>query len=706
VADTNEPNSLASAPSPLRDPSARVEHGDARSAGEPLKRKLAREIARAFALDRFWRNDRPAKTEGPLQLKHIDEHLAGKAKMGLCPIARGSDLCRVAVLDFDSHDGAVPFDEMQRVVDKVVPALREFGLEPIVFRSSGGRGLHVYLLWAQPQDAFSVREMLAEVLAKCGLKNGTGGVKASEVEIYPKQSEVPADANAWGNMVRLPFAGKSEYLGGDLPAAWPRSAPVAKRERQKVEQPLASVPGTGNLREVQRALNYAPNDGVHPDSPSYEQWWTVIAAIHHASGGSEEGRAIAHEWSSRNPKYDGEFLNSRVWDCLRSDRDKVITERSIYEAARKHGYQEDVTAEFENLDAEGAPNKPAAESAPAGEAKPGKFDFEPAHGYVQRPPPEWLIDDVIMDTDDPAFISGQWGTGKSFLAIDLAAAIARGEPWRGRRTKRGRVGYIAAEGATGFRNRVAAYAQHHEVDLEPLPLSILAGAPNILKTDDVRELIVAAQKLGKLDVLFIDTLAAVTPGMDENAAKDVGRALEHCKALRKHTGAQVILIAHVGKDQGKGIRGWSGIGGAAGSIIEVRRDQYGRKAVIDKAKDAEDGAELPFSLKVVTIGENAGKPITSCVVEHLDVERVQARREPKGPTQKSIWKALHDLAELGSPDVPLGAVFDAVVPQLAYDPAKGKAGDKRRGNVLKAIRALQDAGFLTHENGVIRICAP
>ena len=41
------------------------------------------------------------------------------------------------------------------------------------------------------------------------------------------------------------------------------------------------------------------------------------------------------------------------------------------------------------------------------------------------------------------------GAGKSFMALDMAGAIARGLPWRGKKTKQGRVVYIAAEGAGG-----------------------------------------------------------------------------------------------------------------------------------------------------------------------------------------------------------------------------------------------------------------
>ena len=41
-------------------------------------------------------------------------------------------------------------------------------------------------------------------------------------------------------------------------------------------------------------------------------------------------------------------------------------------------------------------------------------------------------------------VTGASGSGKTFAALDLAAAIVRGLPWFGRRVRRGTVAYIAA----------------------------------------------------------------------------------------------------------------------------------------------------------------------------------------------------------------------------------------------------------------------
>lgn len=155
--------------------------------------------------------DGPRRLDEKLDDFKLAEHVAGRKAYGACPIAPGESTCRVAVLDFDSHKGETPFDEMQRIADDVAFALEQEGYAPILFRSSGGQGIHLYLLWDEPQDAYSVREMLRETIDALGYRSGTGGVANKQIEIFPKQDEVPHDG--FGSMFILPGAGKSEYLG-------------------------------------------------------------------------------------------------------------------------------------------------------------------------------------------------------------------------------------------------------------------------------------------------------------------------------------------------------------------------------------------------------------------------------------------------------------------------------------------------------------
>jgi hypothetical protein len=80
-------------------------------------------------------------------------------------------------------------------------------------------------------------------------------------------------------------------------------------------------------------------------------------------------------------------------------------------------------------------------------------------------PPGWLVKNVIPAAD-LIVLFGESGSGKTFMVLDIVAAVARGVEWRGNKVKRGRVVVIAAEGGAGFRNRLKAYAAKHGLDLE------------------------------------------------------------------------------------------------------------------------------------------------------------------------------------------------------------------------------------------------
>ena len=71
----------------------------------------------------------------------------------------------------------------------------------------GQVAIKAYLLWEQAQDAYSVRRFMKGVLESVGLKDGARGVRAGEVEVFPKQSSVGPDG--WGSQAILPLAGKS-----------------------------------------------------------------------------------------------------------------------------------------------------------------------------------------------------------------------------------------------------------------------------------------------------------------------------------------------------------------------------------------------------------------------------------------------------------------------------------------------------------------
>ena len=117
-----------------------------------------------------------------------------------------------------------------------------------------------------------------------------------------------------------------------------------------------------------------------------------------------------------------------------------------------------------------------------------------------------------------------------------------------------------------------------------------------------------------MNLVIIDTLARVMAGGDENSGQDMGRIIAHCGQIQKQTGAAVMLIHHVGKDEGKGSRGHSSLSGAVDTELHIKDGVI----TVVKQRDGERGAKYKFELKVVELGKDAhGKIVTSCVVEQL-----------------------------------------------------------------------------------------
>ncbi|WP_156328075.1 AAA family ATPase [Massilia sp. WF1] len=284
----------------------------------------------------------------------------------------------------------------------------------------------------------------------------------------------------------------------------------------------------------------------------------------------------------------------------------------------------------------------------------------------------------------------------------MMGAIARGHSWRGITVKQRRVVYIVAEGVKGFRARLRAYSQRHGIDLDTVPFVVVTEPPNLLQQDD-KALAASVKAWGGADIIIFDTLAQSTPGANENTSEGIGKALAHCKRLHRVTGAMIVLVAHTGKDASKGVRGWSGIRGAADVQIEVVCHGDQRAIKIDKQKDGKDGNEFGFRLEEVVIGQNDdGDDVTSCVVEHLMTMPVAARKkEPQSRNQALILRIASELLRSGKGPVSERDLIEACVSQM---PRKESAGcDNRRRDLARAFMGLVAANLIDTRAGHVEL---
>jgi RecA/RadA recombinase len=429
-----------------------------------------------------------------------------------------------------------------------------------------------------------------------------------------------------------------------------------------------------------------------------EPWLRVGFALHHETEGDDTGFELWDEWSSDGDTYPGTEGLRHQWDSFKGGTGKHLTTmRSVIKMAKEAGYREPdnreaVIAKAEVMMAE-LPSKSV-----------GRFGPVPIYDLSLAPPMQWLIKGVLPRAE-LGVLFGASGSGKTFVALDLAFSVARGNAWRDRRTARGRVVIIAAEGAGGIGKRGEAYARYHEFDLRGIDLHVIPAAPNFLDNDDISEVMAEIGNIGPVDLVIIDTFAQVTPGANENTSEDIGRALANLKLLYGVTNAMNLVVAHAGKDLSKGVRGWSGLKAAADVQIEVLRHENGdREIIIEKMKDGEDGIRWGFKLEVVEVGiDYDGDIITSCVAvptelqAKVEQERIGLKR--RGRVENHV---LEIMTLFGEQSI-VGAVelIDRAVAAL-QPPEDGKR-DTRRQSVTRAIQALskEKDGPLRLEGGKI-----
>jgi hypothetical protein len=330
--------------------------------------------------------------------------------------------------------------------------------------------------------------------------------------------------------------------------------------------------------------------------------------------------------------------------------------------------------------------------------------FMPKVPDLNAPRTEWIVKHVLAKKS-LAVVYGRWGTGKSTVAIELCAAIARGIPWHGRKVQRGTVVYVASENEHGFRARVDAYLREQGITLDALEGRFLeiTGRPHLLKPDEVKELI-AELKLFAPSLIVVDTLARATAGGDENTAKEMGIAVENCQTIMNETGATVVLVHHEGKDAARGMRGSSALPAACDTEIVLERpkdEENFRTAKLGKQRDAPDYCDLfNYELRVVELGaDEDGDPITSTVV-HEVAEKAESDLKVTELNASPIRKIIRGV--LG--DVMRPMSFDELVALAKTKLAPPDPGekDRRRDRIKQAIeRMVGDHELYPDANGMI-----
>ncbi len=176
-----------------------------------------------------------------------------------------------------------------------------------------------------------------------------------------------------------------------------------------------------------------------------------------------------------------------------------------------------------------------------------------AHITTHTPEPAWMIAS-LWGEQAVGFIGGTPKSGKTWLALELAVAVASGRPCLGRFAvpEPGPVLlYSAEDGAADVRRRVAAIARAREVDLSRLAVGLIREPMLQLDRPGHQLRLEATLAAVRPRLLVLDPLVRLHRG-DENSAADISALLGFLRGLQREHGVAIAVVHHVRKSASSG----------------------------------------------------------------------------------------------------------------------------------------------------------
>lgn len=284
--------------------------------------------------------------------------------------------------------------------------------------------------------------------------------------------------------------------------------------------------------------------------------------------------------------------------------------------------------------------------------QPGAFDpldcLTPAELMQQAPDEVDFTIDSLVPTHGVTIFSGEGGIGKSFIALDLAFAVASGSDFVGRfPCRQGPVIYIDLENDEGtIGRRLKQIGIGRGIDPTTLPLYLpRRGMPGVELQQDTPEgrawLWSVIQKYHPR-LVVIDSLIACHSG-DENNNVLMRQLVGGLDGLARAGDMGLLVVHHqrkrgVNNDAGQLMRGASDLRNAVVSHFAARRT---RDDVIlcqhDKCRPAQPAR--PFSVTIRDL--NDGGVRMELVGEGAEAEKLSGAQEER---EARVTEALSDLA--------------------------------------------------------------
>ena len=208
------------------------------------------------------------------------------------------------------------------------------------------------------------------------------------------------------------------------------------------------------------------------------------------------------------------------------------------------------------------------------------FEEVDLRGVHDVKPQEWWWH-RYLPAGEVTLLAAHGGTGKSTLALQLAACLALGSPFLGKTTRSARVLFLSAEDpAQVVMRRLCQIIAAMDVDVEVLRANLRVidatdGNPALFSepaggkrgagaTTAVYAHLKSYIEANEIDVVIADNASDLFDGDEINRAM-VRTFIRSLRQLVRTTGGAVLLLSHVDKNTSKGNRGGPNTEGYSGS---------------------------------------------------------------------------------------------------------------------------------------------
>jgi len=276
--------------------------------------------------------------------------------------------------------------------------------------------------------------------------------------------------------------------------------------------------------------------------------------------------------------------------------------------------------------------------------------------------PKWLIEDVF-EQEKLITVFGEPKSGKSFIAIAMASAVATGSSFYGCKANKANVLYLAGEGLSGMRRRLLAMHQSeygHKLfytdeekqanpELEDANLFLSNRGTRINEPEEFEklenEINLIKQEKGDIGLIIFDTFQRNFSG-DENSAQEVNKFVKAADQLIHDYKCTVLLVHHTGRGNTNRARGSSVLDASIdGEFLVKRKDQNEEMFVTMKQTKNKDGmgiTEKKFKFhEEHLIG--AGYEVTSGLLIETD-EKIMTSKEIDNITDERIMNLMRFMA--------------------------------------------------------------